>query len=214
MAKFPEPPGVEALRDIPPVFADFDTGTRLARIHFASGPYPGAWSRFRHFGPTASRFDPHLPDTEGGPSHQQRGVLYAACGAEAVPTALAEVFQTQRLIDTRTATPVLSVFDIVAPLRLLDLSGPYVTAIGASTAIHSGPRARAQRWARQLYAAWPDAAGLLYCSSMYGNAPALALFERASPAIPHHPLVHRMLSDPALRAVLIATAATIRYDLV
>lgn len=188
-----------------------EAGTRLARIHFADGPFPGAWNRFRYYGPTASRFDPHLPDADGGAMPQRRGVLYAACGEEAVPTALAEVFQAQRLIDTRAGRPVLSVFDLAAPLRLLDLSGAFVTALGASTAIHSGPRPRARRWARQLYEAYPQSAGLLYCSSMYGNAPALALFERAAPALPPRPRVHRLLSDPALRAVLAETAAHVRY---
>ena len=138
-------------------------------------------------------------------------MLYAACGETAVPTCLAEVFQSQRVIDTREGRPVLSVFDMVEPLVLLDLSGSFVTALGASTAIHSGSRPRARRWARQLYEAYPALDGLLYCSSMYGNAPALALSERAADKLPARPVVHRLLSDPLLKGVLIETAELIRY---
>lgn len=102
MARFPEPSGVEALRKIPAVTATLPQGTRLARIHFAGGAFPGAWNGFRHHGPTDSRF-----------------------------------------------------FDLASPLVLLDLAGPFVTTLGASTAIHSGSRPRARRWARRLHEADP-----------------------------------------------------------
>lgn len=213
-AKFPEPPGLAALRTLPPVTRTLPVGTRLTRIFFASGRVPGAWNRFRHYGPTASRFDHHLPDANGSACLQARGVLYAAHGVEAIPTCLAEVFQQKRLIDVRLGQPVLAGFELIEPLELLDLSGAFATTIGASTAIHSGARPRARRWARALYEAYPSIQGMHYCSSMYGNAPALVLFERAATALPDRPRVHRLLADPALDNVLCLTAEHIRYQIV
>ena len=191
MAKFPEPP---------------DAAT-LARIYFMGGEHPGRWNGFRHFGPTASRWDHHLRDEQGRPGMQSRGVLYAACGPEAVPTCLAEVFQQRRIVDLRIGRPALVGFELAAPLTLLDLTGRFPTRLGASMAMHSGPRPKAQRWSRAFHDAYPAIQGILYCSSMYGNAPAVALYERAVDALPAEPHIHRLLDDPALsRTVRIAAA--------
>ena len=46
-------------------------------------------------------------------------------------------------------TGSLVVFDTAAPLKLLDLTGDFVTRMGASMAIHSGSRIRAREWARE-----------------------------------------------------------------
>ena len=82
-----------------------------------------------------------------------------------------------------------------------------------STAINSGPRARARRWSQALYAAFPEADGLWYASSMHGGAPALALYKRAEDALPPTPFFHRALGDPLLRVVLENAAAELGYDL-
>lgn len=202
MAKFPEPPGVAALRKLTPDFRTLASNTALARIYFRGGDHPSAWNAFRHYGPVDSRWDPHLRDENGRASIQDRGVLYAACGPEAIPTCLAEVFQTKRLIDRHSRQPALAVIKLAAPLDLLDLTGRFTSRLGASTAMHSGSRRRSQRWSAQLYEAFPTAQGILYCSSMYGNAPALALFERAIKSLPDEPSAHRMLSDPALSQII------------
>jgi len=99
-------------------------------------------------------------------------------------------------------------------LRLLDLTGVFTTTIGASTAIHSGPRPRAQRWATALYDAYENIDGILYCSSMYGNAESVALFERGARSIPFLTVFHRALNDPAMLAMLAETGKQIRYQLV
>ena len=96
-------------------------------------------------------------------------------------------------------------------LVLLDLRATFPTRAGASMAINTGPRPRAQRWARAFYEAY-EIDGLLYPSSMYGNQPAVALFERSQSALPHAPKFHRALADPALQRRLAATARDIRYD--
>jgi hypothetical protein len=77
-------------------------------------------------------------------------------------------------------------------------------------AINTGPRPRAQRWARAIYAAYPTLHGIYYASSMDANQPALALFERARLALPSHPVFHRALADPPM-LTLVANAAA-RFD--
>lgn len=214
MAKFPEPPGVDHLKQLPPAIHALPADTVVTRIYFAGGEHPTRWNTFRTFGPTASRFDHHQLDANGQPYEQERGIMYLSAGPEAIPTALAEVFQAARTIDRHAGSPVLVGFRLTKTVELLDLRGTFATKLGASTAIHSGPRPRARRWSQQLYRAYPDLAGIYYCSSMYGNEPAIALFERAKPALPGKILFHRELRDPALAAILTQTAGKIRYVLV
>jgi hypothetical protein len=80
-------------------------------------------------------------------------------------------------------------------------------------AINSGPRSRARRWARAIYAAYPEAQGLYYASSMDGNAPAVALFERAEGVVPVHPFFHRGLADPLLLPPLAGAADELGYTI-
>ena len=173
-----------------------------------------AWNAFRFFGPTSARFDHHLVNSQGKPQVARRGIMYCAAGNQAVPTCLAEVFQGTRSINRGDGNPVLCVFTLTAPLLLLDLSGPFATKIGASTAIHSGSRMRAQRWALQLYDAFPEADGIYYGSSMYGHQLAIALFERSANAIPTTVNLHRQLNDPELKSVIVRTAWDIGYTVV
>lgn len=215
MAKFPEPPGVTTLKKIPPLITNYPKGTLVWRIHFAGGAYPTRWSEFRYVGPTASRFDHHRSNVKGLGDNknnvQDRGIMYLAKNG---PTCVAEVFQATRVIDRHSGSPWLTGFRLQKAIKLLDLSGVFATTLGASTAIHSGPRPRAQRWAQQIYEAYPKIEGILYCSSMYGNAQALALFERGERAIPSLPVFHRALNDAAILAMLSATAKEIAYQLV
>ena len=213
MAKFPEPPDADALADIPPVTRTLPAGTTLVRIFFAGGAHPTDWNGFRHFGPTASRFDHHLPGPKGEAdgSVQERGILYAALGRQAFPTALAEVFQTARTIDRRARDPAVVFFRTSVPLVLLDLGSAFATRIGASMAINTGPRSRARRWARRLHEAYPEAHGIHYPSSMHANEPAVALFEHAVGALPAAPELLRPLADPRLTRIVRETATTIGY---
>lgn len=214
MAKFPEPPDVAFLRALTPVTQNIPAGTVVARIFFSSGDHPTTWDAFRYFGPTNSRFDHQLCDKNNQPFFQERGIMYLAVGAESIPTCLAEVFQTVRIIDRFAKNPILTGFELAESINLLDLSGPFCTAVGASTAINSGSRIRARRWAQQFYAAYPEIDGILYGSSMYGNSPAIALFERAARAIPSRPVFHRALQDSLLDNVLTETARKINYNLI
>ena len=80
-------------------------------------------------------------------------------------------------------------------------------------AINSGPRPRARLWARSIHASYPSVEGLLYCSSMHANRPAVALFERAQDSVPEAPSFHRALADPGLLLRLDAAATLLGYQL-
>ena len=207
MPKFPEPPPAAALAAIPPDIRTVPQGTRLWRIYFQGGGHPTAWNAFRHFGPTNSRFDHHLPPSAVG----DRGILYAATEGS-VP--FAEVFQEARVIDRRRNDPWLVAFDLAAPVALLDLAGDWPTRAGASAAINSGPRPRARRWSQRIYEAYPTIAGLWYPSSMGGNRPVIALYDRAVAAMPGRPVFHRALADPALTAIVLRAAGRFGYAVV
>ena len=210
MSKFPEPPGVAALRNIAPQTIALAADTPLARIYFAAGPHPSRWNQFRSFGPAAARWDHHLPDALNAPTEQSRAVLYCAPG---VATCAAEAFQSTRRIDRTRNAPGLVIFALRVAVTLLDLRGVFATTIGASTAIHSGPRARTRAWARELYDAYPDIQGLYYGSWMNGHAPAIVLNDRAQRAMSKQPQFHRALNDDMLVEVLQLIALRLSYGL-
>jgi hypothetical protein len=143
---------------------------------------------------------------------QERSIYYAATDAK---TCLAEFFQHTRRIDRAAQSPWLVVFELAQSLDLIDLTGDFATRMGASMEIHSGTRARARRWACDLYEAFPTAHGILYASSMNGGAPALAVSDRAEKRgmFPEHPLLHRALADDVLLDTLKDAADRLGYAL-
>jgi hypothetical protein len=163
-------------------------------------------------GPVNARWDHHLPDSDGEPCAQERGIYYAARDAK---TCLAEAFQQTRRIDRAFQAPWLAVFETVSPLSVLDLTGDFATRMGASMAIHSGSRERARGWARDLYEAFEIIQGIQYASSMNGGAAALALNERALEValFRPHPLFHRALADDVMLDPLKHAARTLGYAL-
>lgn len=212
MAKFPHSPGVDALKRLLPATRSLPAGTRLARVYYTDSAHPLAWNSFRHAGPVNARWDHHLAGPDGAPVIQERGIYYAAFD---VKTCLAEVFQDTRRIDRAYQAPWLVVFDTVAPLRILDLSGDFATRMGASMAIHSGSRVRARAWARDLYEAFDTLQGVCYASSMNAGVRALAINERA-PArglFPSRPVFHRALGDDAMLDALKHAAQALGYAL-
>ncbi len=205
MPKFPEPPATGLA--LPAITKTLPAGTRLWRIYATAGAHPSAWNAFRYFGPTAARFDPHDPP----PHAQTKGILYAA--RQAI-TCLAEVFQDTHVIDRASRAPWLVGFELQRSAVLLDLTGAWPTRAGASMAINTGPRPRARRWSRAIYAAYADVDGILYASSMHANQPAVALYERAQPFMPAAPIFNRALADPALLNRLATAAGRLGYGVV
>lgn len=208
MPKLPQPPAAGALAArVRAEIKVLPAGTVLWRIYYRGGLHPGSWDAFRHFGPIPTmRFDHHLPP----PRTQGRGVLYAAVR---VYTCLAEVFQETRTIERSRNRPWLVGLALARAVPLLDLTGAWATRAGASMALSTGRRDRSRSWSRRIYDDYPAAQGLLYPSSMDGNQPAVALYERARGAVPRRPAFHRALADPALRAALVKSALLFNYGL-
>ena len=144
------------------------------------------------------------------PSEPPRAGYYCAPD---IDTCVAEVFQATRRIDRIRNSPWLVVFGLREPIRLLDICGTFATRVGASTAIHSGPRLRARQWARDFYEAYPLIQGLHYGSSMNGHAPAVVLNERALATMPERPDFHRALNDDLLVEPLQHVAFRLSYGL-
>jgi hypothetical protein len=140
-----------------------------------------------------------------------RKILYSA---ELGPTAIAEVFQKTRTIDRTKDIPWIVAFEITRSVKLLCLRRTWPTRAGASMAINSGPRPRARRWSQIIYEAYPEAEGLWYSSSMHGDNPAAAFYERAISSLPQFPILHKPLSDPGLLTLLQNVAFDLTYGLV
>ena len=202
MPKFPNPPPVDELRRVPAALHTARAGTLFARIYPRGGPHPTTWPQFRFDGPLPSaRFDHHV-------AGQRRGVLYAA---RDLVTSVAEVFQGSRLVDRVAADRCLAGFRLTRSVRLLDLTGDWHNRSGASQALSSGPRPRAQAWARTIYEAYPKIEGIWYPSSMHGGNPALVLFERAETSLPSIPDLDVPLSHPGLLPDLVRAAGSLGY---
>lgn len=177
----------------------------LWRAHRTTGEHVPAWNALRTFGPLPSmRWDPH-PGSQPGPHAE--GVVYAATE---VATALAEVFQTTRVIDTRAGAPRLTAWKPVRPLRLLDLSGTWLIRNGASAALLSAPRSTCRRWACAIHAAWPRLDGLAAPSTMTGGT-TVVLWGAAADSIPAAPAFSRPLAHPLVWSTAQAAAGKIGY---
>jgi hypothetical protein len=201
----PPPPPVAELRKIGAEIHVLPRGATIWRSYFRDGSYPTTWDAFRAFGPTGSRFDHHDPPPA---VHPVKAIMY---GADQGPTCLAEVFQDTRVIDRHRDAPALAAFQIEKDLALLDVTGAWPTRAGASMAISSGKRKRAQEWSRAIYDAYPQLQGIRYGSSMNANQPAFALYERAKTAIPAKPLFDELLVLPGLVTLLARAAFRFGY---
>ncbi|WP_344128885.1 RES family NAD+ phosphorylase [Saccharopolyspora halophila] len=216
MARLPQPPVPAALQAMLRRTEDViavPAGTRLARVFTAGGSHPQEWNSFRYAGPLPhARFDPHLPNSQGGPTvTREHGVLYFSMS---VQTCIAEVFQASSTVDRSTREPHLVLFRPRRTLRLLDLTGLWPTRAGASQAISSGPKARSQAWARGIRAAYPELDGLWYRSSMDAGKPSLCLWDPpAVTALPEEPDVLLPLNHPGLDVPLGRVCQELSYTL-
>jgi hypothetical protein len=180
----------------------------LWRIHRTTGDHLRPWDGYRTFGPLASaRLDPHPLPTEDHPGY---GVLYAATE---LYTALAEVFQTNRLINTHTGAPHLTGWTPTRSLQLLDLTDTWPIRNHASAALTAAPRPTCRAWARAIHSQWPDLDGLLSPSTMTAT-PTITLWEPSASAIPRRPDFSRPLNHPMLWTLVHLAAARIGYDLI
>lgn len=98
-------------------------------------------------------------------------------------------------------------------LQLIDLTGPGAVRHGASHKINSGPKGVARRWARAIRAAWPDADGLLYASSMTGEE-AVTLWAPAQETFAPAPAFASLIGSPvaAWRETIQDACRQLGYD--
>ena len=201
----PNPPHKFTVR---PIRQSLKAGVTLWRIYFRGGPHPGSWKQFRHFGPTASRFDHHKK-----PSRiQKRGIIYASDGPKSIETVLAEVFQDTRLIDRFHNSPWLVGFELVNVLWLLNTGSNWPVRAGGNMAINSGSRVQSRKWSRKIYKQYASVQGIRYPSSITGQ-PCSAMYEKSAFALPSNPVVHKALDDPSLLPGLSRIAARLNYAL-
>lgn len=166
-----------------------------------------AWNAFRAFGPlTAARYDPH-PCPSG--EYPARGIAYAAADLR---TAIAEVYQATRRVDTTTGAPHATSFTPTRPLRLLDLTGTWPIRNGAAHSLTAAPRPTCRSWSRTIHQQWDDLDGLWAPSTLTG-APIIALYSRAASAMPATPAFSRPLDATMLWTMVARCAADIRYSI-
>ena len=177
----------------------------LWRIHRTTGPHVVSWRTLRTYGPIASmRYDPHPGPAAAATT---TGVLYAACD---VATALAEVYQATRTIDTTSGAPALTGWRPVRPLKLLNLTETWLVRNHASYALLHGPRTVCRTWARVIHLTWPHLDGLYVSSTMTG-LPNVVLWNPAADSFPADPEFTRPLDHPRVRPILRTAARTIGY---
>jgi hypothetical protein len=178
--------------------------TVLWRIHPTSGPHVTAWNTLRFYGPTAGRFDPHPPPPR---THTGYAVGYAALEAY---TTFAEVYQRTRTINVTARSPYLTAWQSARPLRLLDVTGTWPAANGASHAINTARHDYCRAWARAIHDHPAAVDGLLHSSAMTGSR-AVTLFTPARDSFPYLAELSRALADPALGGIVETAARRINY---
>jgi hypothetical protein len=178
------------------------------RIYYRSGKRATAWNSFRYYGPTNSRFNHHTCPKRV----QDRGIIYATTGREAIGTAIAEAFQDTRVVDRHRDEPWIVGFTLAKDLVLLNTGGDWPVRAGGSMAINSGSRKNAREWSRAIYRNYANVHGILYPSSLT-NQPCVALYEKAAKGLPVEPAFHESLASPKLLAGLTKLAGHLNYAL-
>lgn len=151
-----------------------------------------------NFGRTGgNRFDDPL---------RRYGTLYAA---ETFDGAFIETFGRNPGVNVvaehQLAERSLALIEALRPLELVDLTGPGLARIGATTGLTAGPHAAAQRWSRALWSHPSRPDGVLYRARHDPSCVCVAIFGRAARAVRAVPSgrvldpAHRLLLSSALR---------------
>ncbi|MDG3010609.1 RES family NAD+ phosphorylase [Rhodococcus sp. D2-41] len=209
----PAPPGVEALRAaglLPGEVIDVGAEQRIWRVHRTDGVHVLPWNALRTFGPIL-RFD-HHPPPRG--EHADHGIWY---GSDSPRGALAEAFQSTRVIDCRRGEPFLTALRFTRVLRLLDVSGiggaAWSTRVGGNHAIESVAQCLSRQWARQIRQAYGEIDGVAY-RGRYAGRMSIALFERGADGFPDRPELSLPLRHSELACPLETAAHELGYTVV
>lgn len=179
-------------------------GGELIRVYDPKSRYKPGPRTFRFNGPR-ERFDHHC-EIAGAPSDDpHRGIYYAAYDLEG---AIVEVFgDPPRIVERGTYRAVR--VRLRDPVSLLDIRGHGAMLAGTVAGI-SGTDARrlTQSWARYFYEhpeLYGNIDGLLYSNS-HNGMDAIALFERAQPAIANSSLRIAKLTSRSIELELLRIA--------
>lgn len=197
-------------------------GTAVGRIYSQAGPYPATWNAFRRWGPTSARFDHQPPPSR---THATRSIMYLApavgstLATPVLRTCVAECFSEIGTVDLTTNEPYYVIFRLSRAVRLLDLAdSDWVALAGGNSAIQSGPRDIARKWARAIYDHYTTGVsavdGLYYGCSIIPSARSVVLWGRAADALPIRPAFNKPLSDSSLRSDIETFASELQLDLV
>lgn len=189
-AKLPRTPPADLATRQPDQYG-WPTSRPLWAIVDGAGAYARPFGTMRSYGPVASaRFDPH-PEPASDISGEL--ALYAASD---LLTAIAERYQRRRMVYlTDPASPIAYSWFAARELTLVDLTDAGAVRLGASHAVNSGPKAVCRRWARAIRAAWPNADGMRYSSSMTGRDCAV-LWAPAGGSFPSGPAFAEFVASP------------------
>lgn len=188
-------------------FPPIDFLVRVLPIVEASGPWVRLFQRGHHplyFGRTRrNRFDDPT---------QSYGVLYAA---DTFDGAFIEIFGRSPGANTvdggQLATRGVARIETLRALRLVELTGPGLAWIGATSALFAGPHEAAREWSRAMWSHTSAPDGLRYRSRHDPASFCVALFDRAADAI-RATDEGSLLADPH-RAALGATLNRYRFSL-
>lgn|SRR5574340_266236 len=211
-AMLPPPPKITELRAaglLPTEVIEWRPTELVWRVHRTTGPHVLPWNQMRTFGPLL-RFDHHpLPRNE----HPDYGIWY---GASSPRGALAEVFQSTRVIDRHCGDPYLTALRFTRPLQLLDVAGigggAWATRVGGNHALDSAKYGLAQHWARTIHRAHENLDGIIYRGRFAGSI-SIALVERANNAFPPRPELSLSLAHPGLADAIDTAAHELGYTI-
>lgn len=173
-----------------------DFQSTLWRIHRTQGTHVRRWDRLRDWGPDVMcRFDPHPPPPSEQPNF---AVMYAGCDLR---TAVIEVFQGKRRVDTRSGDPTCIAWAPTRVLRLLHLSAEWCLANGASASLPSANRNICRNWAHAIRVQFPTLDGLFTDSTMTGCS-TVVLFSPAANSFPPRPEFARFLDSSEMVAII------------
>lgn len=184
----------------------------LYRLYSSGGTHPVRWHEFRHWGPSAARFDHH---PLGPPTmHPNHGAWYAALETRGddptgLYTAIAERFQDARTIPIADSSISVAACTTGHPVNLLDLESRWLTQSAGNGAIESGPRFRSRQWARAIRATYPEVHGLIWRSSVFRPGQAVVLWDLPRDSLAPTPRLNRTIDQ--LAPLLIPAAKRLGY---
>lgn len=198
------PPFADTLRALGPETRSIPAATVLWRIHFTRSQHVVPWNRLRTWGPVpGSRWDPHpLPPGDAAP-------LGAAYLGDDVLTCLAEVFQLTRFVDVDRDASYVTAFRTARDLKLVDMTGSWLLAAGASSSVAFGRKARTRAWARAIHEVWPDVDGVFSLSTRDSSRGVVTLWNED--AFPTNPDFSQPLTSPSILPDIVTAAGQIGY---